>query len=345
MEYLSDCTICHECAAVVYGRLSDTRFNTGGSFDLRFCRDCGLGWTDPRPDSQEIKKYYEHFYAQASPHVFLDHFLARDQKRPLAGLRNFFREIIICGYFGYRQIHADHRFCEAGKVLGAIPAFRFRASLGLGVLFPEAPKGSDALFADVGCGEGGQLELMRYLGWKVLGVEPLPEAVAICAQKGLPVLQGSLEDVDLLEKSIDVIMMNHVLEHTRDPRAVVEKCWRSLKKGGRLVLRVPNIESLGHRFFKRHLYSLDVPRHFYHFSQKSLKLFFKDIPFEFLRLQTTSRAAKTIYDNSVAIAREGATNPAGARPRRGRHFFALLESLLCLCGCGAGEEIELTAVK
>ncbi len=49
--------------------------------------------------------------------------------------------------------------------------------------------------------------------------------------------------------SVDLIMMNHVLEHLRDPAAVLNKIHKILKKEGLLIIRVPDISKVKWKFY------------------------------------------------------------------------------------------------
>jgi SAM-dependent methyltransferase len=58
---------------------------------------------------------------------------------------------------------------------------------------------------------------------------------------GCASMQLNIEEVDLPDKSVDVVIANHVLEHV-DDRAALREIWRILADHGRLILMVPIIE-------------------------------------------------------------------------------------------------------
>ena len=123
---------------------------------------------------------------------------------------------------------------------------------------------------DLGCGRGLFLNIMKQDGWQVIGQE-FDEKSAAYANKnyGIDVQAGSLEG-NFEDESFDVVNINHVLEHLENPGETLEECHRILKKGGLLVVAVPNIDSLQAMFGKQNWFQLDIPIHLYHFSSKSL---------------------------------------------------------------------------
>ncbi|MGH2395464.1 MAG: class I SAM-dependent methyltransferase [bacterium] len=128
-----------------------------------------------------------------------------------------------------------------------------------GLSVQSAPRGR---LLDVGCGSGRFLVHMRDLGWEVTGVEPDPVAVRVAHRSfHLNVASGTLEDAGFPESCVDVVTMNHVIEHVPDPISSLRECNRVLREGGRLVVVTPNVHSLGHWYFNHSWRGLEVPRH------------------------------------------------------------------------------------
>jgi 2-polyprenyl-3-methyl-5-hydroxy-6-metoxy-1,4-benzoquinol methylase len=92
------------------------------------------------------------------------------------------------------------------------------------------------------------------------------------AATGLRILAGSLPHADLDPNTFDVITMWHSLEHVPDPKHVLEAARKLLTWDGKLVVAVPNIDSLAFRTFGSHWYGLDLPRHLTHFTPWTLRL-------------------------------------------------------------------------
>lgn len=100
---------------------------------------------------------------------------------------------------------------------------------------------------DVGCGEGGLLRAASRAGWQVTGTEVAPRQVALLTEEGLDVRLGELADSDLESASFDVVTLVEVVEHVRDPGALIPAASRLLRPGGALYLSTPNGRGLAAR--------------------------------------------------------------------------------------------------
>jgi SAM-dependent methyltransferase len=87
---------------------------------------------------------------------------------------------------------------------------------------------------------------------------------------GLRALTGTLPHPELAAQSFDVITMWQALEHVHAPLEVLRAAHRLLAPGGKLVVEVPNIDSLPFRWFGRAWFGLDLPRHLTHFAPQTL---------------------------------------------------------------------------
>ncbi len=123
---------------------------------------------------------------------------------------------------------------------------------------------------EVGCGPGLMLDALRQRGWDALGLERSEDAAAFGRREfGLDIRSCGVEEL-AAEPVFDLIILFQVLEHMVDPAAIVSECVRRLKPGGRMVISVPNIESWQARAGGTRWMHLDIPRHLFHFSARSL---------------------------------------------------------------------------
>lgn len=129
---------------------------------------------------------------------------------------------------------------------------------------------------DIGCGVGDYLHTMETEGWETTGIEPSEEAKAI-AKKRMKAQLYSPEEIDQLKnESFDLITMWHVLEHVDDLKTEIAHLERLLKRGGRLVLALPNYKSYDANYYKEYWAAYDVPRHLNHFCKISIGNIFKN---------------------------------------------------------------------
>ena len=107
--------------------------------------------------------------------------------------------------------------------------------------------------------------------WTVTGLEFAADIARRVEQRtGITVHTGTLPHTELKAESFDAVTMWQVLEHVQNPRHTVEAAANLLRPGGILVIEVPNIESRTFAEFGEHWRGLELPRHFQHFSPKTL---------------------------------------------------------------------------
>lgn len=137
------------------------------------------------------------------------------------------------------------------------------------VLHGRVPHGP---ILDIGCGRGLMLEHLRGLGYEAHGVE-FSDNAAWHARNilGLSVATEDFVGAPRESGRYNAVIFWHSLEHFRDPAAAVERACQALRPGGVLVVAVPNYSSWQARVFGRYWFHLDVPRHYFHFSLKSLE--------------------------------------------------------------------------
>jgi 2-polyprenyl-3-methyl-5-hydroxy-6-metoxy-1,4-benzoquinol methylase len=94
---------------------------------------------------------------------------------------------------------------------------------------------------DFGCGWGLTLQFLRERGADCHGLDPSPEAVAYCRSKGLNVSVGDIDNFGALaHQDCDVVLMQNVLEHLKDPELALRRLSERMPPGGVIVCAVPN---------------------------------------------------------------------------------------------------------
>ena len=122
---------------------------------------------------------------------------------------------------------------------------------------------------DVGCSRGWFLDVMN--GWECHGNEIVPaDAAAARERHGEGIFTGSLEDYPRRENYFDVITMQDVFDHFRDPLPALEKCRHMLRAGGLVVIKVHNISCLYAKLTGSHFYALVPPSHLFYYDRRTL---------------------------------------------------------------------------
>lgn len=132
---------------------------------------------------------------------------------------------------------------------------------------------------DYGCGTGEFLNAAKKRGWKIAGIEPNEKARKRANVKLHNKVKRSIDEIKK-DSSYDVITLYHVLEHIHDLRKTIKKLLNHLKSDGYIVIAVPNHESWDGKNYGKFWAGWDVPRHLYHFNQRSMEKFKEEFGLE-----------------------------------------------------------------
>ena len=172
---------------------------------------------------------------------------------------------VIAGYYqnDYYRPDGGRRFAGAMERLSTW--FKRRRARRIAALLPAGRA------LDVGCERGVFLDELRRLGWQVSGTQlSRPATASATTELGLDVRYGELPSLNFPPESFSLATYFHVLEHLPRPGNYLAETHRLLARDGLLVVELPNFESLTARLFHKHWFGLDLPRHLYHFSPRSL---------------------------------------------------------------------------
>jgi len=143
---------------------------------------------------------------------------------------------------------------------------------------------STSRILDYGCGTGAFLAACKKSGWKIAGVELDPKTRDLaCNLTDSPIH----ENLDTIEEkdNFEIITLWHVLEHVTDINSVISQLRQKLTKTGKLIIAVPNVDSLDNEIYKEHWAAYDVPRHLYHFDQSTMKAMMKKHQFKLIDIK------------------------------------------------------------
>ena len=151
---------------------------------------------------------------------------------------------------------------------------------------------------DAGCGRGILLKLFKNAGWEAFGTE-LSDVSARYAREvlGLEVLNRGIEDCNFGSGIFDVITLFHSLEHLREPMLSLNIIKNILKPEGLLIIVVPRFNSFYSNIFKDKWFHLDVPRHLFHFDDRSIEKLLAAAGFEIIKVKRYA----LLYDSFGAL--------------------------------------------
>ena len=111
---------------------------------------------------------------------------------------------------------------------------------------------------DVGCGNGAFLRRAALIAKEAAGLETNIKAAELARAGGFRVFSDAIELVCAEnQECFTLVCCFQVVEHVGDVRAFVACMLRCLKRGGRLIITVPNKDRVG----KKNLDFMDMPPH------------------------------------------------------------------------------------
>jgi SAM-dependent methyltransferase len=160
---------------------------------------------------------------------------------------------------------------------------------------------------ELGCGHGGFVAMLRWLGFDAIGLELSPSVVAY-AQKifGVPMLCGPIEDHSMPDGSLDAIVLMDVLEHLPDPIGTMRQALTLLKPDGFLLIQTPRVPidtsyeqllATNDRFLEQ----FKPNEHLYMFTESSLRKLFDELGAEHVVFEP---AIFAWYDMFAVVSRQ-----------------------------------------
>ncbi|MBI5886221.1 MAG: class I SAM-dependent methyltransferase [Deltaproteobacteria bacterium] len=155
-------------------------------------------------------------------------------------------------------------------------------------LFKDVEFSRDDTVLDIGCGTGWQTVLIGRKCGKIIGIDIFDKDLAIAnfinermrGRANCEIRKTRIEDAGFADGFFDKVLSICVIEHIPNYTEVLQEAYRTLKKGGRLIITVDslgNIDDAGAR--ERHRKEYAVEKYFTREELESLlkKTGFRDI--------------------------------------------------------------------
>lgn len=228
----------------------DRIFGIPGRFKIVQCKECGLNFINPQPEPEDLKEYYPKEYYTPKPSHYREY--------------SWMRRKVLETFYGYRY-HSNSP--NIMPLLKKMVLFPFRVRYRHSIPFVKGGK-----LLDIGCANGTALYRLKLMGWEVYGVEIDGEASERARSKGLSVFTGDLLEANYPDHFFHVVRMDMVFEHLPNPKEVLFEINRILMPKGRIYISVPNARSLNYLLFRKWWFSLEVPRHLFSYTPKTIQM-------------------------------------------------------------------------
>lgn len=240
MENIELCPCCVSNDISSNGQLKDY-YVSGETFSTSKCNNCGFVFTNPRPDINEIGKYYQS--ANYTSHHASD--------------TSLFHKL-------YRLVR-NYMYNKKMSRIASHLNRNIQASA----------------FLDYGAASGDFLSYCISVGiTQVSGVEQDAVCRKIALDQHGVFLKSPREMADFKEASFDVITLWHVLEHIHNLDEMIQHFHHLLNENGILVISVPNVDALDRVMYEEYWSAYDVPRHLYHFNKKTISTLMSRLGFK-----------------------------------------------------------------
>jgi SAM-dependent methyltransferase len=173
--------------------------------------------------------------------------------------------------------HYGSRF-ESGNYEPSKASERKPTLRGVFAKFASRPPGR---WFDVGCFDGGLLDIAADAGWETWGIDYQGPAVEI-AQKKHPgrIAVGPLETYTPPREDFDVVSGVGLIEHLREPDSLMRFAAGALKPGGLLVIQTLNRDSLPSKVLGKYWPPVAPPEHIWYFNRTNLMELLRRAGFE-----------------------------------------------------------------
>ena len=139
---------------------------------------------------------------------------------------------------------------------------------------------------EIGCARGDFLNFIGN-GYNLYGIEMDEKSVQAASEyDNIKVWRGKFEEFNFpRDLKFDLIILSFVLEHLPSARAAFEKMASIIAPNSKLLISVPNYDSWDRVIFGKYWNALDVPRHYFTFTESTMKQYARDYGFNIIGIK------------------------------------------------------------
>jgi 2-polyprenyl-3-methyl-5-hydroxy-6-metoxy-1,4-benzoquinol methylase len=346
LEKINKCPVCGSDNVSFLFYATDKLHGIPGKFEVNECLDCKAIYLSSRPTLKTLPMYYPDDY---SPHQVESQIAALSLSKK--NIKELIRNTILYEIYHREGYKNEYRITSPiiAKLFAAL-LFPFHLRAGYTIpknLFPNHGENKKSL--DIGCSTGVLMLTLQKLGFEVYGIEPAEKpAQAGREQFGLNIKVGTLLDYKFPDNYFHLITMIHVFEHIHNPIEILKEAKRILHPNGKIIIKMPNADSLGYKKFKYNWMHLDFPRHFIIYREKTIKSLIDIVGLKLEKYMTITRkhnlfGSLRYYLNDDNI-RTGTIN-FSLFQKITVELVNLQETVLIMTGKHVGEEMQVVLTK
>ena len=238
-EELNACPVCNSNSVKFWSQAKDLLTQSSDQvFAYTKCLDCKCLYMSTRPIEADVSFFYSSIY-----HPYQSHLTSPSDRYSYSNiLKKFIRP-----------------FASSLRKLNSMIVARSHLEKSVANFYSQLSE--QKVFVDFGCGAGKYLNKMRASGCKTIGVDFSPIAIDAITENQHEGFLVSDFWRKINDESVDVVRMNHVVEHLYTPKDTLKNIALKIKKGGGLHIAVPNPAGISSKLFRRNWHGLDCPRH------------------------------------------------------------------------------------
>ncbi|MTI42823.1 methyltransferase family protein [Roseibium hamelinense] len=255
IETLDTCPNCGAANPSAWTSSADILLrNDDFEFAYSKCRSCNIYFQQTRPTEETIGHFYRGDYGPYSR--------AEKSKPPFSKLHK--------------------RLLKLSRMLTGETA----AAKSIKSIFSHHLGAPDSTLFDFGCGAGKLLDDQKHkFGCQTIGMDFNESLVEAAGKRGHRAYPASVEGwTNIADDSVDLIVMNHVLEHLYRPRDVFLQMFRVLKTNGALLISTPNPAGFSAQTYLSDWFALDSPRHIMLYPPATAEALLADCGFQDIRV-------------------------------------------------------------
>ena len=228
----TSCPLCNSKNIKFVHSVWDDRYGQPDEYDLMNCSNCNLAFLKQMITPKDTQKLYEKYY----PHT--------NQQETRKKYNKLYNITLKTGL-----ITLIHTLLRSAN------------------LSTKIKKHENVL--DVGCGAGVNAKQIQAKKAFWTGVEVDSILAKQCNKKGLNCFNGTIEEFKTKEK-LDTIILSQIVEHIHQPINFLNTCKKLLTKKGRILIALPNYDSINHKIYKNNWLHIHTPYHLYHYNYNSI---------------------------------------------------------------------------